>query len=159
MRKTFIETLCALAASDERIVLLTADLGWGFLSAFEEAFPDRYHNVGVAEQNMVGVATGMAEAGYVPFCYSITPFATLRPLEFIRNGPCLHRLPVRIVGTGQDRDYLSAGPSHWADGCNEIMRALGGIEVVVPTSKEDVVASMNAYAACPGPVYFNLAKG
>ena len=88
-----------------RIVLLTGDLGFTVVEPFAERFPDRFFNVGVAEQNMVGVATGLAEAGFVPFVYSIATFATLRPYEFIRNGPVLHRLPVRIVGVGGGLEY------------------------------------------------------
>ena len=100
MRKAFVETLTELAARDPRILLLTADLGYLALEPFAEAYPGRFFNVGVAEQNMVGLATGLAEAGFIPFVYSINPFAVLRPYEFIRNGPIQHRLPVRIVGVG-----------------------------------------------------------
>ena len=95
--------------SDERIVLLTGDLGFTVFEPFAERFPDRFFNVGVAEQNMVGVATGLAEAGFIPFVYSIATFATLRPYEFIRNGPVLHRLPVRIVGVGGGLEYGTNG--------------------------------------------------
>ena len=95
MRRAFVRTLVELAERDERVVLLTGDLGFTVLEPFAERFPDRFFNVGVAEQNMLGVATGLAEAGFVPFVYSIATFATLRPYEFIRNGPVLHDLPVR----------------------------------------------------------------
>jgi len=97
MRRSFIEALTELAAIDDRIVLLTADLGFMALEPFADRFPDRFFNVGVAEQNMIAMATGLAEAGLIPFVYSIAPFSVLRPLEFIRNGPIYHFLPVRIV--------------------------------------------------------------
>src|SRR5258708_35488796 len=84
------------------------------LEPFIEAFPDRFFNVGVAEQNMVGLATGMAEAGLVPFVYSIAPFAAFRPYEFIRNGPLLHGLPVRVVGIGGGVEYGPNRISHYA---------------------------------------------
>jgi transketolase len=100
LRQAFIDTLCALAADDERVVLLTGDLGYMALEPFRERFPGRFFNAGVAEQNMIGVATGLAEAGLRPYAYSIAPFASLRPFEFIRNGPVAHNLPVRIVGMG-----------------------------------------------------------
>ena len=105
VRATFVRTLVELAEEDERIVLLTGDLGFTVVEPFAERFPDRFFNVGVAEQNMVGVATGLAEAGFVPFVYSIATFATLRPYEFIRNGPVLHHLPVRVVGVGGGLEY------------------------------------------------------
>ena len=121
MRYAFVTTLLELAERDERILLLTGDLGFTVLEPFAEKFPyrsdlrrNRFFNVGVAEQNMVGVGTGLAEAGYIPFLYSIATFAAIRPYEFIRNGPALHRLPVRIVGVGGGFEYGSAGPTHWA---------------------------------------------
>src|SRR5947208_6407398 len=112
MRAAFAQTVCSLAANDPRVLLLTGDLGYMALEPFAQRFPDRFFNVGVAEQNMVGLATGLAEAGMVPFCYSIVTFASLRPYEFIRNGPVLHQLPVRIVGVGGGFEYGTAGPTH-----------------------------------------------
>ena len=81
MRGPFIKTLTELAGSDSRIVFLTGDLGYMVVETFAEKYPDRFFNVGVAEQNMVGLAMGLAEAGYIPFVYSIVPFAVLRPYE------------------------------------------------------------------------------
>ena len=112
MRQAFIAELVACAARDPRVMLLTADLGFMVVEPFARAFPDRFVNVGVAEQNMIGIATGLAEAGFTPFCYSIAAFATQRPYEFIRNGPVAHGLPVRIVGIGGGFDYGSAGATH-----------------------------------------------
>src|SRR5438132_5331459 len=114
MRRTFVQTLADLAAQDPRIVVLTGDLGFMALEPFSERFAERFLNVGVAEQNMVGMATGLAEAGFIPFVYSIATFAALRPIEFIRNGPVLHRLPVRIVGMGMGFEYGHAGHTHHA---------------------------------------------
>ena len=105
-----MSTLTELAAQDERVVLLTGDLGFMALEPFADRFPGRFFNVGVAEQNMVGLSTGLAEAGLIPFVYSIVTFATLRAYEFIRNGPVLHRLPVRVVGVGGGFEYGPAGP-------------------------------------------------
>ena len=100
MRNAVVEELKRLADADERVVLLTGDLGFTVLEDFAARFPDRFFNVGVAEQNMIGLATGLADAGFVPYTYSIATFATLRPYEFIRNGPGLHNLPVRVLGVG-----------------------------------------------------------
>src|SRR5438552_7145417 len=85
MRRAFVNTLVELAERDPRILLLTGDLGYMALESFAERFPDRFFNVGVAEQNMVGLATGLAEAGFIPFVYSIVTFASFRPYEFIRS--------------------------------------------------------------------------
>jgi len=114
MRNDFLDELVKLAALDERVMLLTGDLGFMVLEDFQKHHPDRFVNCGVAEQNMVGIATGLAEAGFVPFVYSIATFATLRPYEFIRNGPALHNLPVRVVGVGGGFDYGHNGITHLA---------------------------------------------
>src|SRR2546426_8673924 len=105
MRKAFVRTLTEIGAADSRVLLLTGDLGYMALEPFCERFPERFFNVGVAEQNMIGLATGLAEAGVVPFAYSIATFASMRAYEFIRNGPVLHRLPVRVVGVGGGFEY------------------------------------------------------
>ena len=110
VRSEFLAHLARLAEADERIVFLTGDLGWGVVEPIFAAVPDRAFNVGVAEQHMVAMATGLAEAGLIPFVYSIANFAVLRPFEFIRNGPILHRLPVRIVGVGGGLEYSNNGP-------------------------------------------------
>src|SRR6185369_6333724 len=112
MRRDFVRALIRFAEADPSVVLLTGDLGFMALEPFAERFPDRFFNVGVAEQNMVGVATGLAEAGFRPFVYSIATFAALRPYEFIRNGPVLHRLPVGIAAVGCGFDYGPQGSTH-----------------------------------------------
>src|SRR5690349_13007895 len=114
MRADVLATLAALAERDERIVFLTGDLGYGVVERFFERFPDRAFNAGVAEQNMVAMATGLAASGLIPFVYSIATFASLRPLEFIRNGPVVHDLPVRIIGVGGGMEYANNGPTHFA---------------------------------------------
>ena len=113
MRKAFIKKLIELAQRDQRIYLLTGDLGFFVVEPFAERFPERFINAGVAEQNMMGMATGMAESGLIPFVYSIATFATLRPYEFIRNGPVLNNLPVKIVGIGGGVEYSHHGPTHF----------------------------------------------
>jgi transketolase len=156
MRKAFAETLHRLAAADPRVVLLTGDLGRGVLDEFARSFPARFVNAGVAEQNMVGVATGMAAAGLLPFVYSIVPFATLRPYEFIRNGPVLHRLPVRIVGVGAGFEYGHLGPTH--HGLEDIgaLRMLPGLTIVVPADHEQARRAIADTWELPGPVYYRL---
>lgn len=158
MRKTFIKTLTKLAEKDPRIVLLTADLGYTVLECFADRFPDRFVNVGVAEQNMVGVATGMAEAGFVSFVYSIVPFAVLRPYEFIRNGPILHKLPVRIIGVGGGFEYEYNGISHYGLEDVGVMRLQPGITVIAPVDREQAHSALLATWDLPGPVYYRLGK-
>jgi len=158
MRGAFVKTLVDLAAHDERVVLLTGDLGFMALEPFAEKFPDRFFNAGVAEQNMVGVATGMAEAGFVPFVYSIVSFVALRPYEFIRNGPVHHQLPVRIVGIGGGLEYSHQGITHFGLEDVGIMRIQPGLTVIVPADAEQAENAIRATWDLPGPVFYRLGK-
>jgi transketolase len=158
MRKAFVSTLADLAEQDRRIVLLTGDLGFGVVDAFAGRFPDRFINVGVAEQNLVAVATGLAEAGYLPFAYSIASFLTLRPYEFIRNGPILHRLPVRMAGVGGGAEYGHQGLTHYALEDYGIMRLQPGLMVVTPADALQAKAALRVTWDVPGPVYYRLGK-
>jgi transketolase len=158
MRKAFSEALVELAARDERVILLTGDLGYTVLEPFAERFPDRFFNVGVAEQNMVGLATGLAEGGFVPFCYSIATFGTLRPYEFVRNGPIAHNLPVRIVGVGGGFDYGENGLTHYALEDVAVMRVQPSMTVLAPADDDQARAATGSTAALGGPAYLRVAK-
>jgi len=158
MRKAFVTTLVELAAADPRVLLLTGDLGFMALEPFIERFPDRFFNMGVAEQNMVGVATGLAEAGFRPFVYSIVPFATLRPYEFIRNGPVLHHLPVRIVGIGGGFDYGPQGATHHGLEDLAVMRVQPSMTVIAPADHAQLATALRVTGDVSGPIYFRLGR-
>jgi transketolase len=158
LRGHFISHLAALAERDARVILLTADLGYMAVEPFADRHPDRFFNTGVAEQNMVGLATGLAEAGFIPFVYSIAPFATLRPYEFIRNGPILHRLPVRIVGVGGGMEYATNGLTHYALEDVGALRIQPSLTVVVPADHQQAVTALDATWNLPGPIYYRLGK-
>lgn len=158
MRAAFATTLAELADQDERILLLTGDLGYRALEPFSDRFPARFFNVGVAEQNMVGIATGLAECGYLPFVYSIATFASLRAYEFIRNGPVAHRLPVRIVGIGGGFEYGSAGASHHGLEDIGILRLQPGLTVLAPSDPEQTRAMLLETWDRPEPVYYRIGK-
>ncbi len=158
MRGAFTRTVIELAERDPRIVLLTADLGYLVLEPFAQKFPERFFNVGVAEQNMVGLATGLAESGFIPFLYSIVTFASLRPYEFIRNGPILHQLPVRIAGIGGGFEYGSAGVTHHGLEDVGVMRIQPGITVVAPADAQQTQCAIRSTWDRHGPVYYRLGK-
>ncbi len=158
MRAEFADELVKMAREDPRVVLLTGDLGFAVLEPFAEEFPDRFFNVGVAEQNMVGVATGLADAGYIPFAYSIATFASMRPYEFLRNGAALHELPVRLVGMGAGLDYGHNGVTHYALEDVGIMRVQPSVSVVAPADADQARVALRATAEHRGPVYFRLCK-
>ena len=159
MRNALVDQLRQLARDDARIFLLTADLGWSVVEAFAREFPDRFLNVGVAEQNMAGIATGLAMVGYRPFIYSIANFAALRCYEQIRNGPVLHRLPVCVVGIGGGYAYGAAGPSHHALEDLGALRALPGMRVVAPADPAQTRAVVASVLKQEDPVYLRVGKG
>jgi transketolase len=128
------------------------------LEPFAERFPSRFFNAGVAEQNMVGMATGLADAGFIPFVYSIATFAALRTYEFVRNGPALHGLPVRIVGVGGGFEYGTAGPTHHALEDAGAMRLLPGLTVISPADHQQTRSALLATHDVPGPIYFRIGK-
>jgi transketolase len=158
MRKAFVETLVELAQQDERIMLLTADLGFMVLEPFRNRFPDRFINVGVMEQNMMGLATGLAMNGFIPFAYSIATFATLRSYEFIRNGPLAHNLPVRIVGIGSGVDYAHDGLTHHAYEDIGILRTFPTINIVAPADSHQAKTALEKTWNMEGPIYYRLSK-
>jgi transketolase len=158
MRAAFVAGLVEIARQDPRVVLLTGDLGFMALEPFQQAFPDRFFNVGVAEQNMVGIATGLAEAGFLPFVYSIATFASLRPYEFIRNGPVLQQLPVRVAAIGGGFEYGSAGPTHYGLEDLALMRVQPGLTVIGPADHQQARTALQKTWSLAGPVYYRLGK-
>jgi len=158
VRNDFVDELADLAEADERVILLTGDLGFMVLEEFQSRFPDRFVNCGAAEQNMVGIATGLAEAGLVPFVYSIATFSSLRPYEFIRNGPVLHGLPVRIVGIGGGFEYGHNGVTHFALEDYAVARAQPALTTVAPADAPQARAALRATADVAGPIYFRIGK-
>src|SRR5262249_60885545 len=125
---------------------------------FAAAYPTRFLNVGVAEQNMLGLATGLAREGFIPFVYSIATFATMRCCEQFRDGPVLHQLPVRVVGIGGGFAYGHAGPTHYALEDLTIAPTQPGVTVLAPAGKAQARPGVQAGAALPGPAYLRLDK-
>jgi transketolase len=158
VRDAFVAKLCELASHDPGILLLTGDLGFNVLEPFAEQFPGRFFNVGVAEQNMVGMATGLAECGFRPFVYSIATFAALRGYEFVRNGPVAHHLPVRLVGVGGGFDYGPAGPTHHALEDIGVMRLQPTLTVLAPADAEQTRAMVAETWDLAGPIYYRIGK-
>lgn len=159
MRDAFVRVLTNLARNDKDVMLLTADLGFGVLTGFAEEFPDQFLNVGIAEQNMTGLAVGLAMEGKKVFTYSIGNFPTLRCLEQIRNDVCYHKADVKIVCVGGGFSYGPLGISHHATEDLAVMRALPNMTVLAPG---DIVESEKATALAYdmfGPCYLRLGRG
>ena len=158
MRIACTKALSEIAQDDPRIMLLTADLGFMVLEEFADAHPKRFFNVGVAEANMIGLATGLAASGYVPFVYSIATFASMRGYEQIRNGPILHNLPVRIIGVGGGFEYGHAGITHHALEDLAITRVQPGLTVIAPADHAQASKAIRATYDLPGPIYYRIGK-
>ncbi len=158
MRTAFIETLLKLAQQDERIVLMVGDLGFGVVTRFMERLPRQFVNAGVAEQNMTGMAAGMALSGKIVFTYSIANFPILRCLEQIRNDVCYHSANVKIVAVGGGMSYGSLGVSHHATEDIAIMRALPNMTVVAPGDPTETALATRAITQHPGPCYLRLGR-
>lgn len=158
MRNAFVDEIFALAEADERVVMVTADIGNRLFDRFKARFPKRFFNCGVAEANMTGVAAGLASCGLRPFTYTITPFATTRCLEQIRVDLCYHQLPVTVVGVGAGYAYASLGATHHA--CEDIsfLRSLPGMAVVCPGDAKELRALMRCLPQRSLPTYLRLGK-
>jgi transketolase len=158
MRTTFIEALLDEAARDPTLWLLTGDLGYSVLEKFSARFPDRYVNAGVSEQNMAGMAAGLALSGKNVFAYSIANFATLRCLEQIRNDICYHRANVTMVGVGGGLSYGTQGYTHHAVEDIAVTRALPHMTVICPGDPAEARWATHALARNNGPAYLRLGK-
>ena len=158
MRTAFVNELIELAATDSRIHLITGDLGFGVLEEFARRYPRQFLNAGVAEQNMTGVATGLALEGRIVFTYSIANFPSLRCLEQIRNDAAYHGANVKVVSVGSGFSYGALGISHHATEDISIMRSLPGVTVVSPADEWETRQATRALATQPGTCYLRLDK-
>lgn len=158
MRTAFIETLFELARADERITLVVGDVGFGVVTPFMEQLPKQFVNAGVAEQNMTGLAVGMAFTGKVVFTYSIANFPVLRCLEQVRNDICYHNVNVKIVCVGGGMAYGSLGISHHATEDIAIMRTLPNMLVVAPGDPIETALATRAIVVHEGPCYLRLGR-
>lgn len=158
MRKSFIETIVKVSKYNKNIYLLTADVGYSVLEPFKDLYPDRFINVGVAEQNLIGIAAGLALEGKIVYAYSMAQFITLRCLEQIRNDLCYQNLNVRLVGTGGGVHYGTAGATHYALEDLSVMRSLVNMTVVVPADPLETELVIKKSVSYNGPMYIRLGK-
>ena len=158
MRTTFVNTLKELARKDDRIFLLTADMGFSVFEEYRKEFPDRFLNTGVAEQNTIGVAAGLATSGKIVYVYSIIPFVTMRCFEQVRLDLAYNNTNVKLVGVGAGFTYGSLGATHHAIEDIAIMRAIPNMTVLCPgdpiETRELICRSYETF----GPMYIRLGK-
>jgi transketolase len=152
--------LCDLGEKDPRIVGLTADLAKSTkIGVFGERFPERLFNVGIAEQNLFGVAAGMAKSGLVPFVSTMSVFTSMRALEQVRTDICYQNLPVKIIATHGGISFGQAGTTHHCTEDIAIMRALANMTVIVPADGYETANAVRACVDLPGPVYVRVGRG
>ena len=158
MRESMMKALYELANDNKNIVLITADLGYNLVENFAKKFPKQFINIGIAEQNMIGVASGLALEGKIVYVYSIGNFPTLRCLEQIRNDACYHNLNINIICMGAGFSYGTLGMSHHATEDVAIMRALPGTTVISPSTEDEAYFSTIELSRRDGVGYLRLDK-
>jgi transketolase len=156
MRKEFASFLHGEMSYNEKIVLLTGDLGYGLWDQIKIDYPDRFYNVMSSEQLMIGTAVGLAMEGFIPIVYSITPFLIYRPFELLRNYLDHENIPVKLVGGGRDKDYGYLGFSHWAEEDIKVLSILKNIKLFKPKKLEEKICKDFLYNKQPS--YLNLSR-
>jgi len=158
MRLAFVDEITKLASRDKNVWLITADLGFSVFEEFKKKFPNQFLNVGVAEQNAISIAAGLAMSGKKVFVYSISTFITMRPFEQIRNDICYQNLPVYLVGGGSTFSYSTFGCTHFSLEDLGLMKILPNMAVMAPGDPIETRALVRAAYNRKGPVYIRIAK-
>jgi len=158
MRRFFASLVHAEMQRAGSIAVVTTDLGHGIWDAVRSDYPDRFFNVGAAEQAAAGVGIGLALAGKLPIVYSITPFLLCRPFELWRLYVGRELIPVKLVGSGRAREYLRDGPTHWADDDATILSMWPGVEAFWPTDEADLHEIFHGFLWSRKPAYLNLRR-
>lgn len=158
MRKTCMDLLFNEMNNNKDIITVTADLGFGVLDKIKDTYSDRFYNVGAAEQLMIGVGIGLAEEGKIPVCYSMSSFILYRPFEFLRNYVSAENIPVKLIGSGRDKDYEHDGLSHWAHDDEVVLKALPNIKIYKPKSIEELKDIWPEFINSKEPAYLNIMR-
>jgi transketolase len=155
-RKLFAKLLFDEMAINEDVYLITGDLGYGLWDQIKDTYSDRFFNVGSSEMAMMGMGVGLAMEGKIPYVYSITPFAIYRPFEMVRNYVNYENTPIKLVGTGRDKDYAYNGFTHWAEDDLEILAPFKNIVKYKP----DVLTKelMHEFIYNDKPSYLNVKR-
>jgi len=158
MRRSFVTILQAQMSKNKDIWIVTSDLGYKMWDDIRKEYPGRFINVGAAEQVMVGIGIGLALERKIPFVYSITPFLLYRPFETIRNYIHKEKIPVKLIGSGRNQDYIHDGFSHWAEEDKQVMGIFSNIVSRWPRTNEDLPALLEEMITRDVPYYVNLRK-
>ena len=158
MRKIFSESVYHEMKSNNDIYIVVNDLGYKMWDNVRKDFPDRFINVGAAEQTQIGVGIGLALSNKIPIVYSITTFLLYRPFETIRNYIHYEKIPVKLIGSGRNQDYMHDGISHWAEEDKEIFKILKNISPHWPEKSDTIPQLVKQMIASEDPWYINLKR-
>lgn len=159
MRKAFLQTLTELAEKDPRVILIVGDVGFSFMEEFAAKFPNQFLNAGVTEQSFMGLAAGMASAGWKPYVYSMIPFVTMRNYEQLRNDVCCNNANVKLIGVRGSVHYKFLGFSHnliVEDEDVKILQHLPNLDLHICTNQLDVLNAVVSSYHKPGPAYIRI---
>ncbi len=158
MRAFFANCIYKQMKKNKKIYVVVNDLGYKMWDRIREEFPDRFVNVGAAEQTLIGVGVGLALSGKIPIVYSITTFLLYRPFETIRNYLHYEKVPVKLIGSGRNKDYTHDGISHWAEEDRQVMKILNNIKSYWPKDKREIHILVNKMLKSNKPYYINLKR-
>ena len=158
MRARFGKLLADQMLRDEKLILLAGDVGFGVLDAAASAYPDRFFNMGAAEQAMIGAAVGLTYEGHRVICYTITPFMLYRPFEWLRNYLHIEKANVKLVGVGRGSDYGKLGYTHWCHEQKAVLASLPNIRTFFPQDTGEMETMWPTFLQ-DGPAYLNLVRG
>ena len=158
MRRCFADAVYEHMRTNEKIWIITADMGYKMWDQIRIEFPDRFFNVGAAEQVMLDIGIGLALEGNIPIVFSITPFLLYRPFESIRNYINRENIPVKLVGSGRNKDYYVDGFSHWAEEDKDVMMIFKNICAFWPETNEEIPSLVREMITNNRPCYINLKK-
>ena len=158
MRRCFADVLYREMRKNPKIWVITGDLGYKMWDKIRVNFPDRFINVGAAEQTMIGLGVGLALEGKIPFVFSMTTFLLYRPFETIRNYINREKIPVKLIGSGRNKEYLHDGFSHWAEEDKDVMRIFANIRSMWPDTNEEIPALIKEAIEDNAPYYINLKR-
>lgn len=159
MRNRFIDLIHEEMATNENVVFLTADMGINLVEKIQRDYPKRFLNVGIAEQNLIGIAAGLAESGFRPFAYTISNFLTIRALEQIRNDVVLHELPVTLVGTSTGFDNGPLGPTHHMLDDWGMLSSMPNLNIYCPATLSSIDSFFLRCKSSNFPNFVRIAKG
>ena len=157
-RRVFADELQKQMIANEKIIVLTADLGYKMWDQISNLFPDRFINVGASEQALRAISVGLAIENKIPVAFSITPFLLYRPFEIIRNYIDREIIPVKMIASGRDKDYLHDGFSHWAEEDKKILAVFKNIKAYWPENIKEIPGLVNEMINDNNPWYLNLKR-